>query len=87
MRMVLRYQDGQRVEGVLLAASRERIRVAIDSECDTAEFHWVATGWHTEEGAEIEIEALIPITETDFSGFCTAVYPLTMAAGSGFAFD
>jgi hypothetical protein len=85
--MVIRDEDGQRVEGVLLAASRERIRVAIDSEYDTAEFHWVATGWYTEKGAEIEIEALIPITATDFSDFCTAVYPWTMAAGSGFAFD
>ena len=81
MRMMIRYQDGQRVEAVLLAANRERMRVAIDSERDTVELHRVDACWFTEKGAEIEIEALIPISRPDVSGFCDAMYPRTNVAG------
>jgi hypothetical protein len=40
--------------------------------------------WHTEDGAEIEIEALIPIAGTDVSGFSATVYPLTNCAAHRF---
>jgi len=86
MRMTIRYQSGLRVEAVLLAANRERMRVAIASQRDTIELHKVDACWHTEDGAEIEIEALIPIAGTDVSRFCAAVYPRTNAAGRGFMF-
>ena len=85
MRMTIRYQSGLRVEAVLLAANRERMRVAVDSQRDTIELHKVDACWYTEQGAEIEIEALIPIAGTDVSCFCAAVlYPRTNAAGRGF---
>lgn len=84
MRMTIRYQSGLRVEAVLLAANRERMRVAIASQRDTIELHKVDACWYTEQGAEIEIEALIPIAGTDFSCFCAAVYPRTNTAGHGF---
>jgi hypothetical protein len=51
----------------LLAANSERMRVAIDSQRDTVELHRVDAWWCTERGAAIEIEALIPISGTDFS--------------------
>ena len=86
MRMTIRYQSGLRVEEVLLAANSERMRVAIASQRDTIELHKVDACWHTEDGAEIEIEALIPIAGTDVSCFCAAVYPRTNAAGRGFMF-
>ena len=86
MRMTIRYQSGLRVEAVLLAANRERMRVAIASQRDTIELHKVDACWYTEQGAEIEIEALIPIAGTDVSCFCAAVYPRTNAAGHGLMF-
>jgi hypothetical protein len=86
MLMTIRYQSGLRVEAVLLAANRERMRVVIDSQTDTIELHRVDACWFTEEEAEIEIEALIPLAGTDVSGFCDAVYPRTIAAGHGFMF-
>ena len=86
MRMTIRYQSGLRVEAVLLAANRERMRVAIDSQRDTIELHKVDACWCTEEGAEIEIEALIPIVGTDVSQFCAAVCPRTNAVGRSFTF-
>ena len=81
MLMTIRYQSGLRVEAVVLAVNRERMRVAIDSEPDTVELHMVDACWHTEDGAEIEIEALIPIAGTNVSRFCATVYPLSNCAG------
>ena len=86
MLMTIRYQGGMRVDAVLLAANRERMRVAVDSQRDTIELHKVDACWYTEQGAEIEIEALIPIAGTDVSCFCAAVYPRTNAAGHGLTF-
>jgi len=77
--MLIRYQNGLRVEAVLLAANKERMRVAINSQRDTAELHRVDACWYTERGAAIEIEALIPISGTDFSCFCSAIHPRTNA--------
>lgn len=86
MLMTIRYQHGLRVEAVLLAANRERMRVAIDSERDTFELHKVDASWFTEQGAEVEIEAIIPLAGTDVSRYCSAVYPWTIAAGRSFMF-
>ena len=86
MLMTIRFQNGLRVEAVLLAANSQRMRVVVDSQRDTIELHKVDACWYTEQGAEIEIEALIPIAGTDVSRFCAAVYPRTNAAGRGFMF-
>jgi hypothetical protein len=72
MRMMIRYQNGLRVEAVLLAANSERMRVAIETQCDTIELHRVDAGWCTERGAAIEIEALMAMPGTDLPAFCAA---------------
>ena len=86
MLMTIRYQTGLRAEAVVLTASRERMRVAIDSQPDTTDLQQVDACWHTEDGTEIEIEALISMTGTDVPGFWGAVYPLTNAVGHSFMF-
>jgi hypothetical protein len=73
MLMTIRYQGGLRVEVVLLAANNERMRVAIDSQRDTIELHKVDPCWYTEEGAEIELEALIPTAGIDVKSFYPGV--------------
>jgi hypothetical protein len=83
MTMTIRYENGLRVEAVLLAANAEQMRVAIDSRRDTVELNRVDGCWHAERGAAIEIESLIPIPGTDVSSFCAAVYPRTVAVGRG----
>jgi hypothetical protein len=65
MLMTIRYQNGLRTEAVLLATNRDRMRVAVDSERDTVELYMLETRWFTEEGAEIEIEVLIPLAATE----------------------
>jgi len=84
MLLTIRYQNGLRSEAVLLAATRHRMRVAVASRRDTIELRKANACWFTEEGAEVEIEAFIPLAGIDVPGFCTDVYPRTLAAGSGF---
>ena len=81
MLLTIRYQNGLRAEAVVLAASREQMQVAICSQDDTIELREVEAHWYTEEGAEIEIEALIPVAGVDVSPFLTTVYPRMIAAG------
>jgi hypothetical protein len=80
MQMTLRYPDGRRRESLLLAANPERMRVVIESQRDTVELHQIDSRWFTEEGAEVEIEALLAIPGTDVTDFCSEVYPQTMSA-------
>ena len=84
MLMTIQYQDGLIVEAVVLAASSDRMRVAIASQRDTVELHKLDTSWYTEKGAAIEIGSLIPIPGTEFSHFCAAVHPRANAAGRAF---
>ena len=87
MQMTIRYRSGLRIEAVLLAANRERMRVAIPCERDTTELNRVDASWLTEDGEQVEIEALVPIDGVDVSQFCAAVYPRMMAAGRTPVFD
>jgi hypothetical protein len=84
MLMTIRYQGGIRVEAVLLAANRERMRLAVACRGDTIELYKADGCWYTEKGDVIELEALIPFAGTDFAGFCATVCPRTIAAGAGF---
>jgi hypothetical protein len=84
MLMTIRYQGGMRVEAVLLAANRERMRLAFASQRDTIELYKTGECWYTEKGDVIELEALIPFAGTDLAGFCAEVHPRTIAAGAGF---
>ena len=80
MLMTIRYQDGRRDQAVLLAASRDRMRIVTKSQRDAIELQKLDTCWFTEAGDEIEIESLVPLAGTDASGFCSEVYPRTAAA-------
>ena len=84
MLMTIRYQGGVTVEAVLLAANRERMRLAIASQRDTIELHKADGCWYTETGNVIEIEALISFAGTGVAGFCAKLYPWAMAAEAGF---
>jgi hypothetical protein len=63
--MMIRYQSGRTVEAVLLAASSDRMRVAMGARSDTVELSLLDGLWYAEPGASIEIEALIPIPGTN----------------------
>jgi hypothetical protein len=81
MLMTIRYQNGLIAEAVVLTADNERMRVVIDSQRDTIELRKVDACWYTEDGAEIEIEALIPLAGTNVA---SSLYPRTITAGHGY---
>ena len=81
MLMTIRYQNGLRVEAVVLAADSEKMRVVIDSQRDTMELRKVDACWYAEDGAEVEIEALIPLDGVEV---LSSAHPLTVTAGHGY---
>ena len=84
MRMMIRYESGLTVEGVLLAANSRQMRVAIAAQGDTIELIRGDSSWCTDRGETVEIEALMAIPGTDVSHFCADVSPRTDVAGRGF---
>jgi hypothetical protein len=84
MRMMIRYENGLTVEGVLLAANNRQMRVAIESQKDTLELIRDDRSWRTESGDAVEIEALMTIPGTDVSHFCADLYPRVDVAGRAF---
>ena len=58
MLLILRYQNGMRVNAILLTASHDLIRVVIPSCTDTIEFRLKKKRWISEEGCVAEIEAV-----------------------------
>ena len=60
MFLILLYQNGARVDAILLAASRDRMRVAIPDCSDTIEFQSKNKAWISEDGRVAEIEAMFP---------------------------
>jgi len=84
MKMIIRYENGDRVEAILLTADSQHMRVAVESQSDTAEFVRVEDCWYGDRGEAVEIEALISIPGTDVSRFCAEVRPRALAAGSSF---
>ena len=81
MLMTIRYQNALRAEAVVLTADNERMRVVIDSQRDTIELRKLDACWYTEDLAEIEIEALIPLAGTNVA---SSLYPQTITAGHGY---
>jgi len=81
MRTMIRYETGLRVQAILLAADSQRMRVAIESQNDTAELTRVGDSWQTEEGEAIEIEAMIQIPGVEASESRSDVRPRAIAAG------
>lgn len=59
MYLILLYQNGARVDAILLAASRDRMRVAIPDCSDTIEFRFKNKAWISEDGRVAVIEAMI----------------------------
>jgi hypothetical protein len=84
MRMMIRYESGLTVEGVLLAANSWQMRLAIAAQGDTVELIRVDRSWCTDRGEIIEIEALMAIPGTDVSHFCADVSSRTDVAGRAF---
>ena len=59
METILLYENGLRVEALLLAGDRDRMRAVIRGSGETIELRRIQDQWVTEEGGIVEIDALI----------------------------
>jgi hypothetical protein len=58
MYLILRYHDDSRVDAILLAANRGRMRVVIRGCDDTVEFRNKNKNWVAADGSAVEIESV-----------------------------
>lgn len=65
MHTILRYENGRRVEGLMLSASQNVIRLALRNQGDTAEFQRVYGVWTAEDGSAVEFESMVMGDHTD----------------------
>jgi len=86
MHMIIRFQNGLRVEALVLAAGREQMRVIIPQDADTLALSRQNGCWQTDGGEGVEIEALTAVSGIDCAAFCSTAIPRTMSARTNGAF-
>jgi hypothetical protein len=67
MYTILRYASGHRVDGLMLSASPDLIRVILRRQGDTAELRRVFGEWTAEDGSSVELESVVAGDHTDMS--------------------
>ena len=72
MYTILRYESGRRVEGLMLSASRNLIRLVLRNQGDTGEFQRVYGVWTAEDGSAVEFESMIMGDHTDIREYGAA---------------
>jgi len=78
MHITIRFLDGRRVEGIVLAVSAEKMRLSLP-DCDDAMELTLARGmWMTEKREFVELEALA--TGSDLSSLFGEIGPRAYAA-------
>ena len=65
MHMILHFPTG-RVDGLLLATGRERLRLAIPQFDDIVELHLAEGRWISDTGEDVEIESILCDDTTAF---------------------
>ena len=81
MHMTLNFATGRRVDGLLLAASRGRMRLAVRNRNETIELNFQAGHWRAEDGSMVEIEALIWNGLMAIPDWCGEAAPRLFTAG------
>ena len=69
MYTILKYANGHRVEGLILSASPDLIRVVLRRQGDTAELRRVFGEWTAEDGTSVELESMMAGDQTDMCGY------------------
>jgi hypothetical protein len=80
MQLMFSYADGKIVEGVVLSASVDRMRISVPDYEDVLELRSEQNLWILESGERVEIESVLA---TDSSTIFPGVRPLTRSALGG----
>jgi hypothetical protein len=75
MNMIICDSTRRRLEGVVLAAGKDRIRVAFRGVSDVTELRREYSQWTLETGEPVDMELLLGDTRVDLIHFLEKVYP------------
>jgi hypothetical protein len=75
MNLIICDSKQRRLEGVVLAAGQNRIRVAIRGGADVTELHREYSQWTLETGEPVNLELLLGDSQSDMFHFLQQVYP------------
>lgn len=67
MYTILRYSNGRRMDGLILSASPDSIRLVLRRQGDTVELRRAFGNWTAEDGSTIELESMVAGDHTDLS--------------------
>jgi hypothetical protein len=84
MQMAIKREGGVRVDAMLLAASANRMRVVVSGSTDTEEWAKHYGVWRTEDGKQIEIEAMF-VDGNDSSEFFADLCPRMAVMGASYS--
>ena len=73
MQAMVLYETGFRSEAILLAASKNRLRLILRDGNDTIELRRIHGQWVLSDGASVEFEFIIAADETEGVPFCSPV--------------
>ena len=75
MNLIICDSTKRRFEGVVLAAGKDRIRVALRGGSDTAELHRQYGEWTFENGEPVNLEMILGDSDADVTRFFEKIYP------------
>jgi hypothetical protein len=85
MHVTVRDAAGRRLDGLLLAASRYRLRILFRGAKDVTELAREYGQWTLPSGELVEFESVVTDGRFDLSRCCEQVFPRVQAPGPAFA--
>jgi uncharacterized protein YjiS (DUF1127 family) len=80
MYRIIRYANGQIVDGLILSASPDSIRVILRRQGDTATLRRVFGEWMAEDGSRVELESMLAGDHTDLANYVFEAQPKVQTA-------
>jgi hypothetical protein len=69
MYTLLIYPGGRQVDALLLAASKDRLRLVIPGRAETSELTNIDGRWYSESGAAVELAGMVTVSGVNLSQF------------------
>jgi hypothetical protein len=80
MYLQIGFSDGRSVNAVLLTASPDRMRVALEDRADATELRLIDGRWTDEDGVEVSLDAVFFADHTAPADFHAEAAPMVSAA-------
>ena len=75
MYTILRYSNGRRMDGLMLSASPDTMRLILRLQNDTIELRRTFGSWTAEDGSIVELESMVAGDHTDLGCYLAGGMP------------